>query len=200
MQQHKVNFVPVYRDYVTRLNTTLEKFDWSKLDILASDLLDCWETGRQVFIAGNGGSAGNANHIVNDFVYPVSKQMGSGLRMHSLAANQAVMTCLANDEGYDSIFSYQLAVLSNPGDVLIVLSGSGNSENIISVLEEARRRDVTSYAFLGYSGGKARELADVPLHFDVDDMQIAEDTQLISFHMLCQVLYSLKSEFLEAGQ
>ena len=108
--------------------------------------------------------------------------------MHALSANSAVLTCLANDEGYDQIYSLQLGVLARPGDVLIVYSGSGNSPNILKALDEARRIGMRSYAVLGYSGGKAKAMADVPIHVEVQDMQIAEDTQLILGHMLMQWL------------
>jgi D-sedoheptulose 7-phosphate isomerase len=114
--------------------------------------------------------------------------------VHSLSANPAAITCLANDEGYDQIFSMQLAVLAREGDVLIVLSGSGNSPNILAALEEAKAIGMTSYALLGFSGGKARALADVPIHFRVDDMQIAEDAQMIVGHMLLQWLYGQRED------
>ncbi len=166
----------------------MDHFDWEPVSRLGWDLLDCWKTGRQVFMAGNGGSAGNAVHLANDFLYAMSKRAGSGLRIHALPANPAVLTCLANDEGYDQIYSLQLGVLARPGDVLIVYSGSGNSPNILRALEEARRIGMTSYAVLGFTGGKAKELADVPIHVQVNDMQIAEDTQLIFGHMLMQWL------------
>src|SRR5213079_3704559 len=93
---------------------------------------------RQVFLCGNGGSAGNAIHLANDFLYGISKRPGSGLRVNALASNPAVITCLANDEGYDRIFSLQLAVQAQAGDVLVALSGSGNSQNILLALEQAK--------------------------------------------------------------
>jgi len=179
----------LFGDYSLRLNATLEGFDWAPVERLAYDLLDCWQTGRQVFLAGNGGSGGNANHLSNDFLYALSKTPGSGLRVHSLSANPSVITCLANDEGYDQVFSLQLAVLARKGDVLIALSGSGNSLNIVRALQEARTIGMTSYAVLGFSGGKAKALADVPIHFHVDDMQISEDAQMIVGHMMMQWLH-----------
>jgi D-sedoheptulose 7-phosphate isomerase len=179
----------LFGDYSLRLNATLEGFDWAPVERLAYDLLDCWQTGRQVFLAGNGGSGGNANHLSNDFLYALSKTPGSGLRVHSLSANPSVITCLANDEGYDQVFSLQLAVLARKGDVLIALSGSGNSLNIVRALQEARTIGMTSYAVLGFSGGKAKALADVPIHFHIDDMQISEDAQMIVGHMMMQWLH-----------
>lgn len=177
-----------FASYASRLTSTLAASDWSEVALLAKDLQDCWATGRQVFLCGNGGSAGNAIHLANDFLYGIAKKTGAGMRVHALSANPAVLTCLANDVGYDAIFSEQLAVQAQSGDLLIALSGSGNSPNIIRVLEQAKSMGVKSYAVLGYSGGKSKALADVAIHFPVDDMQISEDLQLVVGHMLMQWL------------
>jgi D-sedoheptulose 7-phosphate isomerase len=176
-------------DYARRLQDVLSGCDWTSVARLAEELQACWKEGRQVFLCGNGGSAGNAIHLANDFLYGVSKARGSGLRVHALPANPSVLTCLANDVGYDEIYSMQIAVQARKGDVLIALSGSGNSSNIVKALEQARKLGVRSYAILGYSGGKAKELADVSIHVSVDDMQIAEDMQLVVGHMIMQWLY-----------
>ncbi len=174
--------------YASRLQRVLDAADWSGVASLARELRDCWATGRQVFICGNGGSAGNAMHLANDFLYGVSKTAGQGLRVTALPANVSVLTCLANDVGYDEIFSYQLAVQARAGEVLIALSGSGNSPNILKALEQAARSGMRTYAVLGYDGGRARSIADVAIHFAIDDMQIAEDMQLAVGHMVMQWL------------
>lgn len=176
-------------DYAQRLQAVLAASDWTGVATLAEDLLRCWKGGNQVFLCGNGGSAGNAVHLANDFLYGISRTPGSGLRVHALSANTAVLTCLANDEGYDLIYSLQLAVQAREGDLLIVLSGSGNSPNILKALEQAKKMKVRTCAVLGYTGGKAKAMADVPIHFAVDDMQIAEDMQLVVGHMIMQWLY-----------
>lgn len=188
------NMKTLASDYAARISKLLLATDWDVVTPLAEELLACWKAGRQVFWAGNGGSAGNAVHLANDFLYPISKRHGSGIKAHALAANSSVLTCLANDEGYENIFSMQLAVLAQPGDVLIVFSGSGNSPNILEALTEARRIGMKSFAVLGYSGGRAKELADHPIHFPIEDMQIAEDMQLIVGHMLMQYLYQNRDE------
>jgi len=179
----------VFADYANRLNTAMQATDWSGVARLAQELRECWTSGRQVFICGNGGSAGNAIHLANDFLYGISKVRGSGLRVHALPANSSVLTCLANDEGYDEIFSLQLAVQARADDVLIVLSGSGNSPNILKALEQAKKMGLRSYAILGYTGGRAKAMADVAIHYELDDMQISEDMQLIVGHMVMQWLY-----------
>ena len=181
-----------FNGYSERLSAVLKASDWSGVSQLAEDMYSAWLNGKQVFFCGNGGSAGNAVHLANDYIYGVAKRTGGGIRAVALAANPAVMTCLANDVGYEHIFSEQLAVLANEGDLLVALSGSGNSPNILRVLAQSNAMGVKSYAILGFSGGKAKEIADVAIHFPVDDMQIAEDLQLVVGHMLMQWLYENK--------
>ncbi|MGE3873372.1 MAG: SIS domain-containing protein [Parvibaculaceae bacterium] len=184
----------VAASYATRLSRILEETDWSIVEPLGQALLDCWRNKTQAFWIGNGGSAGNAIHMANDFFYSISKLKGSGIRCHALAANAPILTCLSNDVSYDDVFALQLATMANPGDILIAFSGSGNSPNILNALVEAKARGVRSFAILGFSGGKAKALADCPLHFPVDDMQISEDLQCIVCHMLTQYLFSVRDK------
>lgn len=179
----------VFSDYAQRLSRLLLASEWSGVASLAQDMQSIWKKGGQVFFCGNGGSAGNAIHLANDFVYGVAKKTGGGLRALSLSANSAVMTCLGNDVGYEHIYSEQLAVQGRPGDLIIALSGSGNSQNIVNVISQAKSMDIKSYAILGFDGGKCKEIADISIHFPVHDMQISEDMQLIVGHMLMQWLY-----------
>lgn len=187
--------IEIFTSYASRLQTLLSDYDWSQVNELAIDLKQRWVGQKQVFICGNGGSAGNAIHLANDFLYGIAKTTGRGMRVNALSANPAVMTCLANDISYEHIFSEQLAVQGQAGDLLIALSGSGNSPNIIAALETAKTMHIKSYAILGFSGGRCKTLADVPIHFNINDMQIAEDMQLIVGHMLMQWLYNNKPEF-----
>jgi D-sedoheptulose 7-phosphate isomerase len=177
-----------FGQYAAKLAQALANQDWQIVAVLANELAEVWRVGRRVFICGNGGSAANAIHWANDFLYPIAKAGGKGMKMSALPANVSILTCLANDIGYDKVFSAQLATEAEAGDVLIVLSGSGNSVNIIKALEQAKVSKMKSFALLGYSGGKCKELADVVLHFPVDDMQVVEDLQLVVGHMLLQAL------------
>jgi D-sedoheptulose 7-phosphate isomerase len=176
-------------DYARKLGDVLASSDWSGVGQLGQEMRDCWAAGQQVFFCGNGGSAGNAIHLANDFLYGIAKRTGGGMKVQALSANPAVITCLANDVGYDHIYSEQLAVLGQSGDLLIVLSGSGNSPNILRVLEQAKTMSVKSCAILGYTGGRCKSLADLAIHFPVDDMQVAEDMQLVVGHILMKWLY-----------
>ena len=178
--------------YLARLSNACDRIPMDSVELLANALFQASISRHQVFIFGNGGSAGNAIHLANDFIFGISKKFGSGLRIHALPANTSVITCLANDIGYESIFEYQLGLMSNPGDIVIALSGSGNSPNIVKALEYANKAQLQTFAILGYSGGKCISLAKIPIHVPINDMQIAEDLQIIIGHMIMQHLYSVR--------
>jgi len=179
-------------DFIAKYSRTLDgvwkERDWSDVVLLVETLQRCWRENRQVFLCGNGGSAANAIHLANDFLYGVDKATGRGLRVTALPANPAVLTALANDIAYEDIFAQQLTVLAQPGDVLLAFSGSGNSPNIIKALTRARELGVTSFAILGFTGGKALALADHPIYFPAHDMQVSEDLQMMVGHMAMQYL------------
>jgi D-sedoheptulose 7-phosphate isomerase len=175
-------------EYAVEYSRLLLGFEWSSVLPLVSDLERIRESGAQVFLIGNGGSAANALHWVNDLIYPLTKNGGKPIRAQALCANQASMTCLANDVGYERIFEHQLRSLANSGDVLISLSGSGNSPNILRALEVAKELGIDSHAILGFDGGKAKLLAKHVIHFPVNDMQLAEDFQITLCHILLQYL------------
>ena len=151
------------------------------------------QRGDTIFLAGNGGSAANANHLAADLIYGVNQQGRGVFRVHSLAANPSVLTCLGNDIGYENIFSHQLEALAESGDLLLVFSGSGNSPNILQALKAAKKIGVTSMALLGYDGGGAKALADLPIHFPIHDMQAVEDLHMIVGHLLMKVLRGASS-------
>ena len=162
------------------------------IEYLAKILKYTWEKRGNVYICGNGGSAGNAIHIANDWFYGVGNcgpgEKGPGINIEALSSNQAILTCLANDTGYENIYLEQLKVKAKEGDILIVLSGSGESQNIINALKYSRDVGMKSFAILGFNGGKCLDLCDHSIHFQVDDMQIAEDLQLIVGHICMQWL------------
>lgn len=177
------------RNYVTRLSGALKLGAMDQIPLLGAALRSAWTEGRMVFLCGNGGSAGNAVHLANDLLFGVGvNNTAGGLRVEALSANSAVLTCLANDLGYDHIYAEQLRVKAKAGDVLIVLSGSGNSPNVVKALEVGNEIGMKTFAILAFSGGRCKDLARHPIHFAIDDMQIAEDLQLMVGHMCMQWL------------
>lgn len=183
-----------FTTYSQRLQAALAAADFQPVEALALALQACRAAGNGVYLCGNGGSAANAIHLANDLIYGVADGKGRGMRAQALPANTSVLTCLANDLDYSEIFAFQIKTFCKPGDVLIVLSGSGNSPNILKALEAANELGVESFGILGYSGGKAKALVGTPIHFAVDDMQIAEDLQLIVGHMVMQWLKRTASD------
>jgi D-sedoheptulose 7-phosphate isomerase len=184
--------MPYTAPYFHRLGSILASFDGNLVNSLAQEVKNAWAENRSVWICGNGGSAANAVHWANDFLYPVAKQGPSGVKFHALSANTSVLTCLGNDIGYDQVFSRQLTTFASPGDLLIVLSGSGNSPNILEALKAARSIGMKSFAIVGFDGGHAKTAADETIHVQTDDMQIAEDMQMAICHSLVQTLAANK--------
>jgi D-sedoheptulose 7-phosphate isomerase len=198
LAESKTSFVLQAQAYLQRLQGCFSAENLDAVETLAQALRQAWVDGRQVFICGNGGSAANALHMANDLHYGIGAcgpgPKLPGLRVEALPANSGVITCLANDTGYENIYAHQLEVKARAQDLLIVLSGSGNSANVIRALETATNLSMTSFAIVAFTGGRSRELADVAIHFAVDDMQIAEDTQLVVGHLCMQWLNANKPD------
>ena len=182
--------------YLERLRGSFNRTNLKAIEDLSKELREAWIDGRNVFICGNGGSAANAIHIANDLHYGIGAcgpgAKLPGLRIEALPANTGIITCLANDTGYENIYAHQIETKSRRGDILIALSGSGNSPNIVKALEIANKIGVNTFAILAFTGGRSRDLAKNVIHFEINDMQIAEDTQLMVGHLCMQWLNSHK--------
>jgi D-sedoheptulose 7-phosphate isomerase len=180
---------PPFKEYKALLIKGLESLETSPLwPKVVKAVLNARDQKREIFLVGNGGSAANANHLATDLIYAANAKGKGTFRVHSLASNPSVLSCLANDTGYENIFATQLNALAQAGDLLFVFSGSGNSPNIIKALEAARGLGVISISFLGFDGGKAKGLTNYALHFPVHDMQIAEDLHMIAAHLLLKAV------------
>lgn len=141
-----------------------------------------------IFTCGNGGSAAIANHFVCDYVKGIRADTPIMPRVHSLVANIEINTAIANDLAYDQVFAFQLQSYAAPGDVLVAISSSGNSPNILHVLRLAKERGLTTMAMTGFSGGKAKEIADISLHVAAHNYGVVEDAHQSLMHALAQFL------------
>jgi D-sedoheptulose 7-phosphate isomerase len=174
------------KDYLSRLTTTVEALPVDSLERLSEMLYRAYSDGKQVFVLGNGGSASTASHMAADLAKNTIEANMRRFRIMSLNDNISLLTALSNDLGYERMFAEQLQNLIQPGDVLIVISGSGNSPNVLRAMEYARSQSAEVAALLGFGGGAAAELADLSVLVDSDDYGVVEDAHLIINHILVE--------------
>lgn len=178
----------ILSEYKIDLCKVLNQIGEKDVSLICDLLTEAWLSDKNIFICGNGGSAGNANHIANDFLYIISKNFGKGMKMESLSSNSSVITCLANDISYDDIYSEQLKSKAREKDLIFFLSGSGNSKNIIKGIQIAKEMNVTTVGVFGFDGGLGKNLVDYLIHFNINNMQVCEDLQLSFFHICMRVI------------
>ena len=174
--------------YFSRVKRTLDAVDKTALSEVMNLLEQARKDGRQVFVMGNGGSAATASHYCCDFNKGISIHKDKRYRMICLNDNVPTMMAYANDDGYGSIFVGPLQNFFNPGDVVIGISGSGNSENVVRAMQWAKEHGAVTVAFTGYDGGKLKQIADYGVHVPIDDMQITEDLHMILDHCMMRIL------------
>lgn len=177
--------------YLQRVNEAIAALDPEQIENLSSLIERAWRDGRFVFIIGNGGSGANASHLCEDLakctLHDFDRQRR--LRVLSLTDNTPWIMAVANDLDYDRIFLEQLKNLANPGDLLLAISGSGNSPNIIKAVEWASAHGLETVGITGFSGGRLRQIARHNLHVEIDDMGIVESLHLTAFHWVIDDLY-----------
>lgn len=158
------------------------------MDVAMNAIADAFEREADIYIFGNGGSAATASHYANDFNKGISEKVGKKFRMHCLCDNFSTVMAIANDISYDEVFRFQLEGILRPADLVIGISGSGNSKNVLNGIEYAKSIGCKAIGITGYQGGKLRELADYHMDTMVDDMQLTEDLHMIFDHMMYRVL------------
>lgn len=166
----------------------LEKVNMSSLDQAVSVLWEAYEQNKQVFILGNGGSASTASHMACDIGKGVVCEGKKRFRVQSLCDNVAVMTAWANDVSYETIFKDQLENMLNQGDIVIAISASGNSPNVVKAIEYANTQGAIIIGMSGFKGGRLYELADVKIHFPVSDYGQVEDLHLMAEHIITECI------------
>jgi D-sedoheptulose 7-phosphate isomerase len=183
------------RAFLERVGQELLRIDPTEVKALADAIYDCYRHGRTVFLCGNGGSGSNCSHFCEDLGKGTLRREDfdndekKRLRVLSLTDNTPYILAWGNDEGFDRVFVEQLKNLAQPGDLLVALSGSGNSPNVLKAVEWANRHDLRTFGCTGFSGGKLRALAQQGLHVPLDDMGIVESIHLTAFHWVVDDLH-----------
>ncbi len=175
--------------YIEHEIETLRALDKDAINDALNLLLETMENGNTVFVFGNGGSSATASHFQNDFNKGVSEHTEKKFNFLCLNDNVATMMAVANDIGFEEVFRFQLQGHVKPGDVVLAISGSGNSKNVINAVEYAKEQGCRIIGLTGFGGGKLRQLADVSLHAPINSMQITEDIHMIFDHLMMSVFY-----------
>jgi D-sedoheptulose 7-phosphate isomerase len=182
--------------FLDRVARELGRIDPAEIKALADAIYRCYEDRRFVFVIGNGGSGSSASHFCEDLGKCTLRREDfdndskKRLRILSLTDNTPYIMAWANDEGFERVFVEQLKNLASPGDLLIAISGSGNSPNVLRAVEWANRHDLRTFGCTGFSGGKLRTLAQQGLHVPLDDMGVVESIHLTAFHWVVDNLHA----------
>ncbi|MBN1116452.1 MAG: SIS domain-containing protein [Bacteroidales bacterium] len=196
-----MNIQDHFSDYFSRLKNTIDKVNIGQLEEAVEILLKVREEEKTTYIFGNGGSAANASHIAGDFLKGISYGLDKRFRVHCLNDNMAATTAITNDLTYSDVFVEQLMTFLKPGDVVIGISGSGNSDNVLKAVEWAGKNGAHTIGVIGYKGGKLINMVDTAIHIPVDDMEITEDLHIIVFHAIKQyILKKIKGDKIVMGE
>jgi D-sedoheptulose 7-phosphate isomerase len=186
--------------YFLYLNEVLQVIDPGAIARFVQILLEARARGATVYFIGNGGSAATASHFANDLAIGTNSY-GRPFRVVSLTDNQAILTALANDFGYEEVFVGQLRVVGKPGDVLVAISASGNSPNLIRAMEYAANAEITTVAITAFDGGKMKQIADDGIHVPTAPREYgpAEDAHMVLDHLVGAYLMRLVQSETTAG-
>jgi len=182
------------RAYLDDFRAILNSLDTADIFGVVEVLLGAYRGGAKVFLLGNGGSAATASHFACDLGKNVVGPDGGRFKVIALTDNAAVLTAWANDTAYEHVFAEQLASLLEPGDVVIGISGSGNSPNVLRAMELAQVRGATTVGLIGFEGGRLKPLCDVSVVVPSDRMDQIENAHLTLEHLICHVLRLILAE------
>lgn len=182
------------RHYFGEVGDLLRQVPFAAVDRVVETLANANQLRQTVYICGNGGSAATATHFGCDLAKRPIVTGQPRFRVVSLTDNTALMTALSNDIGYDDVFAEQLLPLVRKGDVLIGISGSGNSRNVLKAVEVAKNTGAITVGFSGYDGGKLAPMVDISVHIPSFNMAMVEDVHLMLEHAICERLLAINKE------
>ena len=175
-------------EYARGLQAALTEVSSAEIERLCEAILDCTRNGRQIFVVGNGGSAAIAEHLCCDWTKGTACEGHPIIATRSLTANSSLYSAIANDYGFESVFDTQIDFFGKEGDVLIAISSSGNSPNILNAVKRAQEIGMFVAGFSGFKGGKLRELADASIYVPIDNYGIVEDAHQAIMHVIAQYI------------
>ncbi len=176
--------------YIDLVKSTLDALDPKALEALVEAFHTTYEKGGNIYTMGNGGSGASASHAAGDFLKGASYGLDKRFRMICLNDNLPSMMAIANDIGWESIFVEPLKNFLSPNDLVIGISGSGNSKNVVNALEYANKQGATTVAMSGFKGGKISEIATINVHAPVMDMEVTEDVHMVIFNIVKKQMMS----------
>ncbi|QTH42277.1 SIS domain-containing protein [Cohnella sp. LGH] len=174
--------------YIEHEINTLRALDINAINDAIRLILETYEKGNTIYIFGNGGSSATASHYQNDFNKGISEYTEKKFNFYCLNDNVATVMAIANDIGFEEVFRFQLRGRIKPGDLVMAISGSGNSKNVINAVEYAKEQGNQIIGLTGFDGGKLRKLSDISLHAPIQSMQVTEDIHMILDHLIMAVL------------
>lgn len=174
--------------YFDDLKRTMDTIDREGISLFIQTLLDARDQGKQIFVMGNGGSAATASHMVCDFNKGLVAEGKLRFKFICLNDNMATLMAYANDVSYEDVFVEPLINLMQPGDLVIGISGSGNSMNVVKAIKWANEHGAKTFSLIGYSGGKLKQISQQCLHVELNNMQIVEDIHIILNHMVMYIV------------
>ena len=183
------NYTDEIAKYIDDEINTLKRMDVNSINAALNLLLESLQNGNTVFVFGNGGSSATASHFQNDFNKGVSEHIERKFNFLCLNDNVATVMAVANDIGFDEVFRFQLQGHLKPGDIIMAISGSGNSKNVINAVEYAKAKGNKIIGLTGFNGGKLKQMSDISLHVPINSMQITEDLHMVLDHLMMSVFY-----------
>ena len=172
------------KQYIELVKSTLDALDAKALESLVDAFHSTYEKGGNIYTMGNGGSGASASHAAGDFLKGASYGLDKRFRMICLNDNLPSMMAIANDIGWESIFVEPLKNFLSPNDLVIGVSGSGNSKNVVNAIEYANEQGATTVAMSGFKGGKISQIATIDVHAPVMDMEVTEDVHMVIFNIV----------------
>ena len=177
-------------DYINQVKETLDNLDRDEIDALIEAFYTTYKNGGNIYTFGNGGSRASASHAAGDFLKGASYGLDQRFKMICLNDNLPSMMAIANDIGWDDIFVEPLKNFLSEKDLVIGISGSGNSKNVVKAIEYANSKNATTVALTGFNGGKIRQIATLPVHAPVMDMEVTEDIHMVIFNIVKKEMMS----------